>query len=704
MTPWNRALLALVAILLPMAATAAPDTVNRLAQGCYAIKSPATGEYLAKQGTAAGSTFRFTQTGLDAATPFYIKPAAPGQFLLTDAQGHYLSSVLPTIEFSGTRPSLASEWEIGTSGSGSTAHFSLTNRQTGTPISHSYWKTETWFWGWFKTTTLKTESAFILAAHRSCRPYPEMQVNVAGDRSALRQPVTAPVRGFVDSHTHITSYEFMGGTVMHGDPFHRWGVAHALPDSKVIHGENGSLDLIGNLYQHGDPGYRYDTRGWPDFPWWPNHAQLTHSGYYYKWIERAWLGGLRIMVTNLVENEVLCNVQSTINPVAWTGHNSCNTMDSLKLQAHRLYQMQAYIDAQSGGPGKGFFRIVTSPQQARAVIADGKLAVVMGVEASETFNCGERDYCSVAKLEAGLEELYNLGVRSIFPAHKFDNQLSGSHAEDGFINIGQALSTGHFFHTKECDADTRGRKFSAGFPLIRDIPVVSDLLAQTGVGPDYDGSIEHCNTRGLTPLGIYLVNRMIDRKMIIEMDHASTDSVSAMLDIVEARQYSGVVTSHSWMHRNKQGGLHRNTLRMIQSGGFVAPYNSDANSMRARVGDYLDALEASGFHPGVGLGTDMAGLGGQAGPRADAASQPLAYPFVSEFGLRFDRQVAGHRTFDLNRDGVAHYGMVADHVQDIRERSGARIYNAVMRSAEAYLQMWERSTANLDAQYVTPDI
>ena len=72
-----------------------------------------------------------------------------------------------------------------------------------------------------------------------------------------------------------------------------------------------------------------------------------------------------------------------------TRRNPCNDMDAVRLQARDLRALQDYIDAQSGGPGKGFFRIVTNPFQARQVINQGKLAVVEGIEVSHLFNCGE---------------------------------------------------------------------------------------------------------------------------------------------------------------------------------------------------------------------------------------------------------------------------------------------------------------------------
>ena len=42
--------------------------------------------------------------------------------------------------------------------------------------------------------------------------------------------------------------------------------------------------------------------------------------------------------------------------------NSCDDMDSIRLQAKDMHQLEDYIDAQYGGPGKGWYRIVTEPR------------------------------------------------------------------------------------------------------------------------------------------------------------------------------------------------------------------------------------------------------------------------------------------------------------------------------------------------------
>lgn len=683
------------------------DAVYELAQGCYAIQSPTTGYYLKKYYKGGpvdnGLSYRFESIEAEEASHFFFKPTSFANYMLTDKDGRYLASHLPAQISAGRYAGTFAEWKMEASGD-SINGFKYSFRGTALNmwLRHNYSDGGLYFFDLLNPTNRTSEAEFNLVAQSDCKSFPEIEVNVSGDKEALKGDPNAPVRGFVDPHTHITSYEFMGGKMMHGKPFHRWGVETALSDSSSIHGPNGSLDLIGNLYTFGDPNKRYDTRGWPEFPWWPNHEQMSHSGYYYKWIERAYMSGLRLMVTDLVENEVLCKVQSTVNPGSWINPNSCNTMDSIRLQVQRLNEMQAYIDAQSGGPGKGFFQLVNSPEQAREVIANGQMAVLMGVEASETFNCGKKDSCNRNDIEAQLNELYDLGVRTIYPAHKFDNQLSGSRVEHGFINVGQLLATEKFFETKECDQDTGGNYFTSGFPIIGDVPFIKEILDAAGLNPQYDETIQHCNKHGLTELGVYLVNRMIDKGMLIELDHTSSDSATAIMDIVEARNYSGVISSHSWMSPSRNGGLHNNMKRLIHSGGFVAPYNWHANSIAGSISNYLDEVEKTPYLNGVSFGTDMSGLGSQPGPRDNVDTNPLNYPFTSEFGFVFDKQVSGNRTFDLNVDGIAHYGMVADHIQDLREQAPSRIYESVMNSAEAYLQMWERAEANTNEDYVNP--
>ena len=55
------------------------------------------------------------------------------------------------------------------------------------------------------------------------------------------------------------------------------------------------------------------------------------------------------------------------------------------------------------------------------------------------------------------------------------------------------------------------------------------------------------------------------------------------------------------------------------------------------------------------------------------------------------RSTAGRRDFDVNVDGVAHYGLLPDFLQDLRNvGTPAAEVDALYRGAEHYIQVWER--------------
>jgi len=58
------------------------------------------------------------------------------------------------------------------------------------------------------------------------------------------------------------------------------------------------------------------------------------------------------------------------------------------------------------------------------------------------------------------------------------------------------------------------------------------------------------------------------------------------------------------------------------------------------------------------------------------------------------RSVAGRRDFDINIDGVAHYGMLVDFLQDARNVGlSAGDMSVLFQSAEDYIEVWERCEA-----------
>jgi hypothetical protein len=71
---------------------------------------------------------------------------------------------------------------------------------------------------------------------------------------------------------------------------------------------------------------------------------------------------------------------------------------------------------------------------------------------------------------------------------------------------------------------------------------------------------------------------------------------------------------------------------------------------------------------------------------------PVGYPFRSADGhVSFQRERWGQRVFDINKDGVANYGMYADWLEELRILGGPPMVNDMMGGAEAYLETWERA-------------
>ena len=96
-------------------------------------------------------------------------------------------------------------------------------------------------------------------------------------------------------------YRFIGGKFHCGAPWSPYGVTVALKDC-ADHGTDGSTALVENLLTYGNLAQKHSPTGWPSFTGWPTHDSNTHESTYWKWLERAWRGGLRLMVNDVVEN------------------------------------------------------------------------------------------------------------------------------------------------------------------------------------------------------------------------------------------------------------------------------------------------------------------------------------------------------------------------------------------------------------------
>ncbi|MEX1177727.1 MAG: hypothetical protein WEB09_04630 [Nitriliruptor sp.] len=602
------------------------------------------------------------------------------------------------------------------------------------------------------------------AEDRPCATWPEIDTGAEGRPAPTGAAPGSAVEGFFEAHVHGMAYEFLGGELRCGQPWHPYGVEYALgnciEDGNLL---NSALEVGLAGQPPTDPVDSYDPVGWPTFDYWPQHDTLTHEQYYYRWLERAYLGGLRLTTNLLVDNTALCQLY----PLK---RNSCNEMDGVRLQAQRLYELQDYIDAQSGGPGEGWLRIVTSPAQAREAIHAGRLAIVMGVEVSVLFDCGElldRPQCTEADIDERLQEVIDLGVRQMEIVNKFDNALTGVTGDGGttglVVNTGNRYVTGHFWDMQTCPEDhshDHGDEHDkTQMNVVDETPeetpeeidqLAARVLELSGATRGYAlplyGPGPHCNSRGLTELGAHLIRQLVANGVIFDPDHMSALAQRQALDLIEAELITEAPTpgpgdrpgrrqgegrsegrgnGHGHGQGNGQGGgdaaggrIHPGLMsshswaneviyqRIYELDGVVAPRTDDAAGFSDRwvtLRDYAARWAPEGYDFGLGYGADTNGLGGQPRPRDGEVAERVDYERGWEApigGVTLGQQVSGVRAYDINTDGVAHYGLFADWFHEVQlaaeERHGSRgggeaILRDMLNGSEQYLAMWERA-------------
>jgi len=647
-----------------------PEDIHAMAGGCYALQSTTNNKWLARSGNG------YVASAADAASaePFHFQATDLGSYLLWDSRKRFVRSNVPPTVVGSPGPSKTADWAV--KQSGSSFVFTLFSKQSLKVGSTG------------KLATATAGTPFALKLTTGCPEWPEVDVNVTGEPfggSTSHQEV----RGYVDGHTHHMAFEFLGGEVHCGRPWHPYGVAAALKDCPDHELANGAGAVLENVTRNGTPVGTHDPVGWPTFKDWPAPDSLTHEGTYWKWLERSWRGGQRILVNLLVENNKLCELY----PLK---RNSCNDMKSVRLQADQTRRLERYIDAQYGGPGRGWYRIVTDPFEAREVINAGKMAVVMGIETSVVFGCTmklDRPACNKTSINRQINEVHAMGVRQMELVNKFDNALAGVAGDSGtiapFVNLANFLETASFWDMQKCENHEEGvedrtqlTSVPPGTPAQDELFGAIAKLHLGGALPVYP-SPPTCNRRGLTTLGDHTIERLAAKKMLFDPDHMSVKARKSSIDLIEELGYPGVMSSHSWSTPDAYP-------RIYKAGGVITPYAGDSTGFVEKWEKHLTWADPR-YYFGFGYGADINGLGAQGSARGADAADKVTYPFDGLGGVSIDKQVSGERTYDINVDGVAHYGLYPDWIEDLRRLGGENIADDMARGVEAYLQTWERA-------------
>lgn len=541
-----------------------------------------------------------------------------------------------------------------------------------------------------------------------------------------------PLWGFADLHAHLMAHLAFGGRAFWGlpyDPSHTGeeGMVHALSSCAPIH---GGLLNVNPEFGHPAGG------GWPDFIIWPRFTTLVHQQAYIDWLYRAYQGGLRLITCLAVNNELLATKSSPGVP-----HDD---RSAIQAQIAAMKEMVAFVEAHSEPAGRGWLQIAYSPEEASQIIAENRLAVILGVEVDSLGNW--RRVEDLEELSRGdpeearrligqeLDWLHGLGVRQITPIHLTNNAFGGTAIYMRFLETVNVFVTGERWTVEDAwesgvryrlDHDgvdvlddvertlaVAGRRLRAmnRRTLIDHIPGIHDLLDMTEKTSVKGG---HANTRGLNHFGEMLLEEMMARGIIIDVDHMSEKATDTALTLVEARDYP-VICSHSWfrdllfsaevefdavrkehygtsdVHKvaHEAGKRGDQIERIGRLGGVVAPIinQGDVAGLRRTLPEqadkipapcagsstswaqaYLYAVNKMGGH-GVAIGTDVNGAAGLPGPR---------FGTFAAFGARNDHRRIAERRAEIDRqsNGVAYDEPIRDYRWHRFAPSGAGGYD-----------------------------
>ncbi|MCU0500211.1 MAG: dipeptidase [Anaerolineae bacterium] len=528
---------------------------------------------------------------------------------------------------------------------------------------------------------------------------------------------TAPLWGFADPHAHLMAHLAFGGRAFWGEPYDsehagQEAMAHALASCEPVHG--GLLDVNAEF---GHPA----GGGWPEFVVWPRFNTLVHQQAYIDWIYRAYQGGLRLITCLAVNNELLATKSDPELPT--------DDKSTIERQVVAMKKMAAFVEAQGGGPGKGWLQIAYSPEEARKIIAENRLAIILGVEVDslgnwrkledlETLSHGDANEAR-RLIGAELDWLYGLGVRQITPIHLTNNAFGGTAIYMRFIETVNMFLTGERWEVEDAwesgvryrldrDGDgvaddlqrtiaIAGRKRTMNRrSLVDHIPGISDLFEARRAPSTGRG---HANVRGLSSFGLILLQEMMARGMIIDVDHMSEKTLDAALALVEVHDYP-VMCSHTWLrdlhysaevefdedqheaygtsdiHKvaNEAGKRGDQIERIARLGGVIAPIinQGDMAGLRRSMPDLADKIPvpctgsstawaqaylytvAKTGGRGVAIGTDVNGAAALPGPRFG--------PFAA-FGAKSDdrRMEERRREIDRQTNGVAYDEPILDY-------------------------------------------
>jgi microsomal dipeptidase-like Zn-dependent dipeptidase len=504
-------------------------------------------------------------------------------------------------------------------------------------------------------------------------------------------PVIKPLTGYVDMHAHPRGDLAYGTELFYGAPY--GDISLAMGNCKPDHSAHSLRNKHGNLFrqvlaqqteQQNSKTWKDSKQGYPDFATWPSWCSILHQQMWVDWIQRAHEGGLNIMVALAVSSHCIASAAKTTGP-----------QDDEQVMLNCIQGIKDLVAHST------FMEIALNPEDVRRIVANGKLAVILGSEMDNIGNFySPADHYKASfnatpdnsQIQAELDKLWNLSIRYIFPVHLNNTVFGGSALIISTLNVANKFVTGAEFVPEQVETKTSGIAFRLQNPGTGLNPIAKmfmPYLLPKNINPGRKGNYTtwdtlpgfgHRNSLGITERGKFAINYMMQKGFLIDIDHMSEKMANEVLEMAVTNNYP-VNSGHNGP-RGEAGNENNRTLHQYallkQVGGMVGMGHGACASDFVK--SYREVAQIMGYTH-LAIGTDVGGFAPL--PQSDTSIHIV-------YDSTFTRCHTGNRTWDINTDGVAHYGLWPDYIRSWDAAGMTRQEkNVFMSSAEHFTQMWE---------------
>lgn len=254
-----------------------------------------------------------------------------------------------------------------------------------------------------------------------------------------------PLWGTIDTHTHPAAHIGFGNRLFHGEPV--GNISKALVDCEIDHGADinrrltsSTGEVIGGkiarnavaaVFDEGhrlgimDPGNTWGSQE-QTLAYWPLYSTKLHQQMWKDWLKRTFDGGVRMIVALTVHNRLFARISEGTRPD-----------DDASVSRKQI----EYIKNVMAPECREWMEIAYSPMDMRRIMLSGKMAVVLGTEIDNIGNFDGRRLPTEIEVRKAIQDLYNTGIRYMFPVHLIDNGFGGSAVKNDIFNIATKYNT-----------------------------------------------------------------------------------------------------------------------------------------------------------------------------------------------------------------------------------------------------------------------